>query len=264
MCLPLFILHVYTFFGSQSAFLLDQEWSLCILFTYLYTIKGGTEMATIAYLRVSTGEQAESGLGLEAQLNAIESAMGAPDEVYRDEGVSGSDPRRTGLLAALEALKAGDVLAVAKRDRLARDTFLALWIEKEAKRRGARIVSTAGEGTESDDPAAVLMRTLVDAFATYERQLIGARTAAALAAKRRRGEKTGGDVPFGYQLAEDGKTLIEDADEQRVIALVNELRERGWSLRQIGGDLERRGILTKTGKTGWNPKTVSSLLKRAA
>jgi site-specific DNA recombinase len=221
-------------------------------------------MATIAYLRVSTGEQAESGLGLEAQLSAIESAVGAPSAIYRDEGYSGSDPRRTGLLAALEALKAGDVLAVAKRDRLARDTFLALWIEKEAKRRGARIVSAAGEGTESDDPAAILMRTLVDAFATYERQVIGARTAAALAAKRRRGEKTGGDVPFGYQLAEDGKTLVEDADEQRVIALVNELRERGWSLRQIGTELEERGVTTKTGKKTWSHTTVRKILLREA
>jgi len=125
-------------------------------------------------------------------------------------------------------------------------------------------VSAAGEGTESDDPAAILMRTLVDAFATYERQVIGARTAAALAAKRRRGEKTGGDVPFGYQLAEDGKTLVEDADEQRVIALVNELRERGWSLRQIGTELEERGVTTKTGKKTWSHTTVRKILLREA
>lgn len=219
---------------------------------------------TIAYLRASTDEQAASGLGLEAQLAAITAALGEPAAVYRDVGYSGSNPRRPGLLAALEALQAGDVLAVARRDRLARDTFLALWLEKEAKRRRARIASVAGEGSGGDDPAAVLLRTLVDAFATYERQLIGARTAAALGAKRRRGEKTGGDVPFGWSLGTDGKRLMEDAEEQAVIAEVHELRGRGWTLRAIGAELERRGILTKRGGTHWHPQTVSAVLRQAA
>lgn len=221
-------------------------------------------MATIAYLRVSTDEQANSGLGLDAQLEAISKATGRPESVFRDEGYSGSNPKRPGLLGALEALRAGDVLAVAKRDRLARDAYLSAWIEKEVKKRRARVVSAAGEGTESDDPAAILMRRMVDAFAEYERLLIGARTTAALAAKRRRGEKTGGDVPFGWRLDEDGKTLVAAADEQRVIVLARELRDRGWTLREIGAELERRGVLTKSGKATWNPKTVSSLLKKAA
>ena len=77
--------------------------------------------------------------------------------------------------------------------------MLSLWIEKEAKRRGASIVSAAGEGTESEEPTAVLMRRIVDAFAEYEKNVIGARTAAALEQKRERGEKTGGNVPFGYR-----------------------------------------------------------------
>lgn len=221
-------------------------------------------MATIAYLRVSTDEQADSGLGLEAQLAAIEKAVGKPDAVHRDEGYSGKDPQRPGLLGALEALRRGDRLVVAKRDRLARDTFLALWCEKEAKRRNARIVSAAGEGTESEDPAAVLMRTLVDAFAQYERQLIAARTAAALQAKRARGEKTGGDVPYGFRLAEDGCHLVEDPDEQRTVDLVRELKGRGWSLRQIGAELEQRGIRTKRGGTTWHAETVKAALRSAA
>ena len=219
---------------------------------------------TIAYLRVSTDEQAESGLGLEAQLAAITNAAGTPDETFSDEGLSGSNPRRPGLLAALEALKSGDTLIVAKRDRLARDTFLALWCEKEAKRRGAHIVSAAGEGTESDDPAAQLMRTLVDAFATYERQLIGARTAAALQAKRQRGEKTGGTCPYGYRLADDGKTLLEDPTEQKGLSLLAELRQRGWTYRAIAAELEQCGILTKTGGTKWTHTAVRKIATRKA
>ena len=156
-------------------------------------------MAIIAYIRVSTDEQARSGLGLDAQLDAITKAVGIVQSVYRDEGYSGSNPKRPALHQALNALDKGDILAVAKRDRLSRDMMLALWIEKEAKRRGASIVSAAGEGTESEEPTAVLMRRIVDAFAEYEKNIIGARTAAALEQKRERGEKTGGNVPFGYR-----------------------------------------------------------------
>ena len=81
--------------------------------------------ASIAYLRVSTDEQANSGLGLDAQLDAIIAAVGQPDAIYRDEGYSGSDPKRPALMDAIDALSAGDVLVVAKRDRLARDTFFS-------------------------------------------------------------------------------------------------------------------------------------------
>jgi DNA invertase Pin-like site-specific DNA recombinase len=72
----------------------------------------------------------------------------------------------------------------AKRDRLARDSFLAVLIEREATRAGARIVSAAGEGTDTDDPAAVFTRRILDAVAELERALTAARTRAALRAKR--------------------------------------------------------------------------------
>jgi DNA invertase Pin-like site-specific DNA recombinase len=217
----------------------------------------------IAYLRVSTDEQAQSGLGLEAQLAAIEKAIGKPDATFTDEGYSGSDSNRPALLDALDALKRGDTLAIAKRDRLARDLYLAAWIEKEAKRRGARIVSAAGEGTENDDPASVLMRQIVDAFAEYERAMIGARTKAALAAKKARGEKTGGDVPFGYVLGDNG-TLSTDRDEQEALEIIAELRRRGYTLRGICAELEKRGIKTKRGKAKWQSRVISRIVKHAA
>lgn len=219
-------------------------------------------MAIIAYLRVSTDEQAQSGLGLDAQLDAIKRVVGAPDAVYRDEGYSGSDQRRPALLEVLEALREGDVLAVAKRDRLARDVYYSAWIAKEAKRRGARITSAAGEGTENDDPASVLLQNIVDAFAQYERDMIRARTAAALEQKRKRGEKTGGEVPFGYQLAEDGVHLESDESEQKVLDLVRQLREKGESLRKIAVELERRGVLSRRGKTHWHPQTIKQMLEQ--
>src|SRR5262245_49245611 len=95
-------------------------------------------MKAIIYLRVSSDEQAESGLGLEAQLatcTAWAAARGYEVAgVYRDEGVSGTVPvhKRAGLLAGLSALGRDSVLLAAKRDRLARDVGVAAIIEMMA------------------------------------------------------------------------------------------------------------------------------------
>lgn len=225
-------------------------------------------MKAIVYIRVSTEEQASSGLGLEAQRAACMAkakALGASEvSVFADEGISGSTPvaEREGLVDALEALRKGDCLIVAKRDRLARDYMIAGWIDLEAQRKGARVVSAAGEGTDSDDPMARVMRGIVDLFAGYERDMIRARTTAALRAKRGRGEKTGGDVPFGYRVAcvtiVDGrkrKTLVADAGEQAAILRARELRAQGLGFRRIGEALARDGIRGR-GCSRLSPMTV--------
>ena len=218
-------------------------------------------MAIIAYLRVSTDEQVQSGLGLDAQLSAMEKAFGKLDAVFRDEGYSGGNANRPGLRDALEALGDGDELVVAKRDRLSRDMYLSLWLEKEVKRRGASIRSAAGEG-EGDDPTAVLMKRIVDSFAEYERGMIGLRTRAALAQKRSRGERCGGQVPYGYRAHPDGLHLVPDGDEQEVLALIRTLREKGQSLRSIGAELERCGVSTKQGRQRWHPQTIKQILSQ--
>jgi DNA invertase Pin-like site-specific DNA recombinase len=152
----------------------------------------------IGYIRVSTEQQADSGLGLEAQQTNIAGAalrLGLElSRTFVDAGTSGSlaIEDRPVLLDAVATLRRGDVLLVAKRDRLGRDVIAVAMIERLIAKRGARVVSAAGEGTDSDDPAALLMRRLIDSFAEYERALIAARTRAALAAKRRRGERVSG------------------------------------------------------------------------
>ena len=219
---------------------------------------------TIAYTRVSTDEQAQSGLGLEAQRAAIVRAIGEPDATFRDDGLSGSNLRRPAIWDALRSLKRGDRLAVARRDRLGRGMDVMLEIEREATRRGAIILSAAGEGTGAETGSDIFQRRIFDAANELELWRIRERTAAAMQAKKQRGEYCGGGIPFGYELAADGRTLLEQADEQKALALVAGLKGRGWTLRQIGAELERRGITTKRGGTAWNPKTVSALVKRVA
>ena len=217
-------------------------------------------MATVAYLRVSTEQQALSGAGLDAQLDACLRVAGSElAGVYRDEGVSGKTglDKRPALLEAIAELRKGDVLMVAKRDRLGRDPLVVAMIESAVQRKGARIVSAAGEGTDSDAPTDILMRRMVDAFAEYERLIIGARTKSALEAKKARGERTG-SIPYGYR-CEDGVNLSPNETEQSAIALIKELHGKNLSLRNIAGRLEKAGYKPR-GKA-WHPQSITNILE---
>lgn len=222
----------------------------------------------IAYIRVSTDEQSESGHGLAAQLDACQAYAGRHGltltATFQDDitGAAGLE-KRPGLLEAIAVIRRGDVVIVAKRDRLGRDPIAIAMIEAAINRKGARVVSTAGEGTEGDNPTDVLTRRMVDAFAEYERLIIGARTKAALKAKIDRLERVG-KVRFGYDLAGDGINLIENPAEQETIAVIERLRQAGESLRMIATKLAGLGIETKEGNSQWTHTAVNRILKRAA
>ena len=226
-------------------------------------------MNFIAYTRVSTDQQADSGAGLKAQHDACRRyALGREHDVvmfgwavFTDHAVSGTAPldRRPGLLDAIAHLEKGDELVVAKRDRLGRDPIVVAMIEAAVKRRGARVVSAAGEGTGDDGPSGVLMRRLVDAFAEYERLLIGARTRAALQAKRERGECVG-HVPFGKRRVQGGTLLADNADELETLSAMRAMRRRGTPLRVIAARLNASGVLNRGRE--WNHTIVMCLLRR--
>lgn len=83
------------------------------------------------------------------------------------------------------------MLVAAKRDRLARDVLTAALVERLCELKGGRIQTADGTGNV-DGPEAALIRTLLDAFAAYERALIRARTKAALAVTTAEDELTEG------------------------------------------------------------------------
>ena len=220
----------------------------------------------VGLVRVSKEEQS---LSPEAQRESMArwcAANGAElMAVHEDIDVSGGTPlaKRPGLLAALADLKrhGAGVLLVAKRDRLSRDPMVTAMAESAAGRVGARVVSVAGEGTENDDPASILMRRMIDAFAEYERLIIAARTRDALAVKRARGQRVG-SVPYGFRLADDGTHLEPDEPERRIVALVRRYRGDGLALRAIGERLTRKGILPRSGGP-WHPQTVARIAEAA-
>jgi DNA invertase Pin-like site-specific DNA recombinase len=201
-------------------------------------------------------------VSLEAQQAAIARFCKAQGlellEVCVDAGVSGAAElgKRPGLLAALELVRKHKASLVAyKRDRIARDVVLAATVERMAQSAKGAVLTV--EGDNGNSPEAALMRVMVDAFAQYERALIAARTAAALAYKRSKNERTNYHAPWGARVAADGVKLEQCAAEQEVLRLVAELRSEGLSLRAITAQLEARGVLNRAGK----PLTLTSVAR---
>lgn len=224
-----------------------------------------TSSKVVGYVRVSTDEQA---LGPEAQRVALArwcNANGAElVTVHHDLGISGATEleRRPGLLAALDALRTSGagVLLVAKRDRLARDVVVAAMVERLAERAGARVLTADGTGN-GDGPESGLMRGIIDVFSQYERALIRARTKAALAVKKSRGERVG-EIPFGYRLGNVGSHLEANKQEQETIGLIVRLRRQGLTIQAIVDQLTATGVPARGSR--WHATTVSRLLRRAA
>ena len=218
-------------------------------------------MKVIGYARVSTDEQAKSGLGLEAQIAKIRSYAELFEltvtEIVIDDGISGKNLKRPGLIKAIRAIKAGDAegMLVAKLDRLTRNVAdLGTLVQNVFDKAELYSVS---EQINTKNAAGRLVLNVLVSVAQWERETICERTSDALQAKKARGEKTGGNIPFGFEVV-SGK-LIENEAEQAVIEKIKELRANGLSLRKIADRLNEEGIGTKTGKQ-WNATQISRIV----
>ena len=223
-------------------------------------------MKAVCYLRVSTPGQVEEGVSLAAQeerLRAWAVAIGGAEAIFfRDEGISGGRAdNRPGLQAALAAIKPGDVLAVYALSRLSRSTCDLLDLAEEVRVRGADLMSLTEKIDTSGAAGKMIFRVLA-VLCEFERDQVSERTKAALAWKRSRGEKTGGDVPFGYDAA--GGRLTPNPMERATIQTMKRLRARGASYRAICRKLETAGRARKDGLAVWGPASVARILEREA
>jgi DNA invertase Pin-like site-specific DNA recombinase len=226
--------------------------------------------ALVAYCRVSTNGQAEDGLGLDVQRDAIRRwAAGNGHKVvawFEDAGISGSNEleSRTGLADALVALKdrraAG--LCVAKLDRLARSLTVQEGTLRKVWDLGAVVYSAdLGEVPEddADDPMRTALRQMVGVFAQLERGMIAARMRAGRAKKASTGGYAGGGPPYGWR-AVDGE-LVPVEDEQAVIAMVRRLRGEGRSWAAIAAALNTSEVPSRRGGR-WYAATARRVARR--
>lgn len=209
----------------------------------------------VSYIRVSTDEQAESGLGIEAQRAKIAADLDrhgwrlVDDGEYLDPGMSGGKPveDRPKLVAALDRIERGDAAAliVAKLDRLSRSAHDAAGLLERAQRNGWHLVA-CDLGVDTSTPTGEVMANVMGAFARFERRLISQRTSEALQAKRAQ----------GIQL---GRRQRADAN---VVAYIVAKRAEGQSLRAIASLLNMAQVPTSQGGARWYASTVAAVLAR--
>jgi DNA invertase Pin-like site-specific DNA recombinase len=154
----------------------------------------------IAYYRVSTVRQGESGLGLEAQRAKVEQLAADRRAVVVAEYVeieSGRKADRPQLAAALaDARKRGAVVAVAKIDRIARDAELVLRLSREAQTNGmGGFLFCDLPDVDATTAAGRMVLSVMASVAEFEGRRISERTREALAAAKARGVQLGGYRP---------------------------------------------------------------------
>jgi len=205
-------------------------------------------MKAIGYARVSTEGQAESGLGLDAQRDAIAAEVKRRGwellDVIEDAGASGSDGDRPGLRRAFGLIADGSAsaLIVAKLDRLSRSVIDSAQILEWLDEADATFVAP-DLGVDTSTAGGRLVANVLASVAEWERHTIGERTAAALRAKAARGE--GG-----------GRPKVEPKVRQRI----ERQRKRGWTYQRIADKLNAGGIPTARGGAEWRPSSVASAL----
>lgn len=206
----------------------------------------------IGYLRVSTEEQASSGLGLEAQRETIQryaDAHGWDLVWYVDEGLSAKSLDRPQLQDALTRLyvipKRRDVdgIVVAKLDRLSRSVHDFSGILKIAATRKWAVVAI-DLGVDTSTPTGKLVANVMMSVAEWEREVIGERTSAAMQAAKRAGKHMG------------RVSVLPEATGERLLAL-----RATHTLAATAAQLNAEGLATATG-TMWTVGTVAAAQKR--
>lgn len=212
----------------------------------------------VAYIRVSTNEQADEGVSMaaqEARIRAYCTLRGLDlVAVVIDAGVSAGKPMHTreGGSRVLGLVASGEVDSVVafKLDRLFRDCCDCLDVTKAWDKRGVslHLLDLGGQAVDTSTAIGRFFLTVMAGAAELERNQIRERTAAAMAHMKAEGLYTGGRVPYGHRLSADGSTLEEDENEQAVIREARILRAAGLSLRAVAVELDRRGFVSRTGK----------------
>jgi len=221
----------------------------------------------VCYARVSTQEQAEHGVSLDAQIERLNSYCSAtglqPIRIIREEPISGGKPLalRPGGSELLQILAGSEVCHVVslKFDRLFRSTQDALAHITNWDNTGVtlHLCDMGGQNLNTASAMGRMMLTLLASFAEFERNLISERTCAALAHKKRK-RQVYNQTPYGFR--REDKNLVPDEQEQRVLTQIFEWRKDKQSYWQIACRLNDLGVSTKKGRK-WHPETVRHIVR---
>ena len=225
----------------------------------------------IAYLRVSTAEQAEQGVSLAAQREKVElyAALHGLElvAVESDIGASAKTLDRPALRRALDALESGSAsaLLIVKLDRLTRSVRdLGALVERYFAGEQYTLMSVA-DNIDTSSAAGRLVLNVLVSVSQWEREAIGERTSVALQHLLRKGVKMG-RAPFGWRFGEEidsdgrrGLVLVED--EQATIERITGMVDVGDTYESIASALNADGVTTQRG-AGWTRQAVGRVVKQ--
>ncbi|HEY4263743.1 MAG TPA: recombinase family protein [Micropepsaceae bacterium] len=216
----------------------------------------------VAYLRVSTAKQGRSGLGLEAQREAVRQfVVGRGGKIIAPEFVeveTGKDDARPELDKALKRCRiTGATLVIAKLDRLSRNVAFLMRLRDE----GAKFVA-------ADLPDAnTLTLGVMASMAQHEREVISRRTKDALAAAKARGTVLGGyrenapDIARFQRKGAQAARKAADVAAERYRETIDAMQAENLSLNAMAARMNETGIMTRTGKQ-WTATAVRNLVAR--
>ena len=223
-------------------------------------------MKAVIYSRCSTQEQSES-VTLQAQchrakifceLNGYE-VIGS----FSESMSGGKASNRPQLMSALDLVCSEKaVLVVYSLSRLSRNIRDTLQISDRINKSGAHIASLT-EKIDTNSAVGRLFYTLIVSLAEFEKSLLSERTCSSMKYLRKKDMRISSRIPLGYDLAPDGKSLVQNPEEQVTIRQILNWKSEGDKLSAIANKLESSGMKTKYGGK-WYAATVKYILEREA
>lgn len=238
--------------------------------------KGSAREAWVAYLRVSTAEQAERELSLPAQRRAVqEYAARNGHEIareYLEAGCSGTSANRKAFRQMLEDVfrPGSDVgtVVVHHTSRFTRNATEARVVKEKFRREGVRVVAVCQE--TNDDPVGQLIEGIFECIDQYESEVNGMRTSAAMREAVRQGYFPGAGTPFGFAIKKVeirpnvfSSMLVRDDNEAAIVRQLFQLYVAGNGAKSVAKALNERGCFYRRGSS-WTKDLVLHVLDEPA
>ena len=235
---------------------------------------GAHRLRAIGYVRVSTDQQAQEGVSLQAQETRIRAHCVSQEleliDLIIDDGYSAKSLERPGIKRALGLLGAGkaDAIVVVKLDRLTRSVKdLGVLLDGYFREGQPYSLLSVSDSIDTRSAGGKLLLNVLMSVAQWEREAISERTREAMSELKRRGIRTGG-AGYGWQWsaepdASGRRQLIPHPDEQATVRRICELHRMGLSVRAIAQALDREGIRARKSRS-WEPQrpTLYRILER--